>query len=273
MDRIGRRRPQVLLLGNGIIRAYSSLAMSWEEMLRAIGTDQSVPDELNIPMPLEIVVRTRDHVDLVLGEHNKELYGAVETEEFGSLLRRLMSMGFDHILTTNYSYEMEEAALNRALLADDELEEANLKLIYDTYRRRHNIPMAEELTKMRERYGIPASAMSIILGIGENQYGLYEDGLVPSLSVGRLLELASNPLIMESMLLSARYKFSDKQYRKYYISIVASMHPAQYENDEMRVQDYINFSQFPSACVANTPAVQKSSIKYNSNKFSYAPVV
>lgn len=157
--------------------------------------------------------------------------------------------------------------------ADDELEEANLKLIYDTYRRRHNIPMAEELTKMRERYGIPSSAMSIILGIGENQYGLYEDGLVPSLSVGRLLELASNPLIMERMLLSARYKFSDKQYRKYYISIVASMHPAQYENDEMRVQDYINFSQFPSACVANTPAVQKSSIKYNSNKFAYAPAV
>ena len=156
---------------------------------------------------------------------------------------------------------------------DDELEEANLKLIYDTYRRRHNIPLAEELKIMRERYGIPSSAMSIILGIGENQYGLYEDGVVPSLSVGRLLELASNPVIMEWMLLSARHKFSDKQYRKYYISVVESMHPAQYENAEMKIQDYVNCSQFPSADVAKRPVKQKSSIKYNSYKFAYAPSV
>lgn len=156
---------------------------------------------------------------------------------------------------------------------DDELEEANLKLIYDTYRRRHNIPLAEELKIMRERYGIPSSAMSIILGIGENQYGLYEDGVVPSLSVGRLLELASNPVIMEWMLLSARHKFSDKQYRKYYISVVESMHPAQYENAEMKIQDYVNCSQFPSADVAKRPVKQKSSIKYNSYKFAYAPAV
>lgn len=156
---------------------------------------------------------------------------------------------------------------------DDELEEANLKLIYDTYRRRHNIPLAEELKIMRERYGIPSSAMSIILGIGENQYGLYEDGVVPSLSVGRLLELASNPVIMEWMLLSARHKFSEKQYRKYYISVVESMHPAQYENAEMKIQDYVNCSQFPSADVAKRPVKQKSSIKYNSNIFTYAPAV
>lgn len=156
---------------------------------------------------------------------------------------------------------------------DDELEEANLKLIYDTYRNRHNIPLAEELTQMRERYGIPASAMSIILGIGENQYGLYEDGVVPSLSVGRLLELASNPAIMEKMLLSVRHKFSDKQYRKYYISVIESMHPAQYENAEMKILDFINYSPFPSACLANKTVEQESSMKYNSNKYTYVPAL
>jgi len=114
-------RPQVLLLGNGIIRAYSSLAMSWKDMLRRIGTDHSIPDDLNIPMPLEIVVRTGNHVDVVLRDHSRELYGAVETDDFGYVLRELLGMGFDHILTTNYSYEMEQAAAGAVTLSDEEL--------------------------------------------------------------------------------------------------------------------------------------------------------
>lgn len=116
------RKPQVLLLGNGIIRAYSNLAMSWKDMLRRIGTDKDIPDEIAVPMPLEIVVRTGDHVDLVLRDHKEELYGTVETEEFRDVLRHLLSMGFDHILTTNYSYELEEAAIGKSSLSDSELD-------------------------------------------------------------------------------------------------------------------------------------------------------
>lgn len=122
--------------------------------------------------------------------------------------------------------------------ADEELENADMKLIYDTYRRNHLIPLAEELTEMRERYGIPASAMSLILGLGENQYGLYEDGIVPSVSVGRLLALAINPENMKQMLVASANIFTEKQFKKYYDSIESSLCPSRYVLDSMSVSDY-----------------------------------
>ena len=117
----GAHRPQVLLLGNGIIRAYSHLALSWHELLKEIGTDKTVPDNPDMPMPMEIILRTNDHVDLVLQDHIKQLYGSVDGPEFQEILLQLLGLGFDHILTTNYSYELEEAALGKAVLSDEEI--------------------------------------------------------------------------------------------------------------------------------------------------------
>lgn len=145
---------------------------------------------------------------------------------------------------------------------DEELEARNLKLIYDTYRRRHSIPLAEELKRMRERYGLPVSAMSLILGLGENQYALYEDGAVPTASVGKLLALAADPAVMKEMLLAARYQFSDKLFSKYYSSVAASMQPAQYEIEDAGVLDYGFYDPFPPAIckisVTMTPSYRKS---------------
>ncbi len=122
MDTFRKRRPQVLLLGNGVIRAYSDKALSWQDLLKRIGT-REVPDNLGIPMPLEIVLRTEDHVDMVLDHHYRELYGVVDTKDFGDTLRSIFDIGFDHILTTNYSYELEEAALGVPMFTDEELKQ------------------------------------------------------------------------------------------------------------------------------------------------------
>lgn len=154
--------------------------------------------------------------------------------------------------------------------ADEELEKANLKRIYDTYRRRHGIPMAEDLKKMRERYGIPSSAMSIILGLGENQFGLYEDGTVPIPSVGKLLALAADPSIMREMLRFARRSFSDKQYNKYYDAIMTAMPPAWYAVEVSGLFDYGVFNAFP-ASVVNCKRVVSSPRKVRYNEYnSYA---
>ena len=124
---------------------------------------------------------------------------------------------------------------------DDELEKKNLRLIYDAYREKHSIPSPEDLKGMREKYGIPSSAMSIILGLGENQYGLYEEGVVPTSSVARLLALAKNPHIMKKMLEDARASFNEKQYAKYFKSIELAMLPAKYEMERTGVKDYLIF--------------------------------
>ena len=51
------------------------------------------------------------------------MYGTVDTEELAGALSELLSMGFDEILTTNYSYELEEAALGIAEVTDRDLVE------------------------------------------------------------------------------------------------------------------------------------------------------
>ena len=154
---------------------------------------------------------------------------------------------------------------------DEELEKVNLKHIFDTYRRSHGIPTAEELKAMRRRYGIPSSAMSIILGLGENQYGLYEEGTVPTPSVGRLLALAADPAIMREMLHYARTSFSEKQYNKYYAAILTSLQPARYVVEELCLSEYGVFCYYP-ASVINCKQVVSSTrkMRYNEYNKSYA---
>ncbi len=155
--------------------------------------------------------------------------------------------------------------------ADEELEGINLKRLYDTYRRIHGIPTAEELKQMRERYGVPSSAMSLILGLGENQFGLYEDGTVPVPSVGRLLALAMDPANMRDMLQAARGSFSEKQYAKYFRAIAASMQPAKYEMEGVGLMDYGCYSSFPSSRIFMKPRAI-SSKRSSYCEYYYAPV-
>ena len=151
---------------------------------------------------------------------------------------------------------------------DEELEKANLKKVYDTYRRNHSIPLAEELKEMRERYGIPASAMSLILGLGENQFGLYEDGVVPSPSVGKLLALAMVPENMKEMLLSARPVLSDKQYGNYFSAIDSIPRAEIYEVEAKSIEEYeIMAASLPSGIFINN-----GSRKFN-RKFPYSEYI
>lgn len=67
---------------------------------------------------------------------------------------------------------------------------------------------------IRKRYGISAQKMSLLLGIGINQYRLYEQGEVPSVSNGRMIRLISNPKVMLDILESSRNELSDTDYDK-----------------------------------------------------------
>jgi len=72
------------------------------------------------------------------------------------------------------------------------LDELNLSLVYNAYRAKHHIPTPVEIKETREKYGISAIKMSEILGFGQNSYGLYERGEIPSLSNSKLLKLAGD---------------------------------------------------------------------------------
>lgn len=72
-------------------------------------------------------------------------------------------------------------------LTTTELDEFNLNQVYNQYRDRHNIPFADEIINLRQKYNLSASMMSKILGLGANSYRNYEKGEVPNLANANLI--------------------------------------------------------------------------------------
>ena len=59
---------------------------------------------------------------------------------------------------------------------DTALDTENMEQVYQQYRKRYGIPSAKEIMATRKRYGLSATRISEILGLGTNQYRLYESG-------------------------------------------------------------------------------------------------
>ncbi|MBL7909811.1 MAG: DUF4065 domain-containing protein [Bacteroidia bacterium] len=74
-----------------------------------------------------------------------------------------------------------------------ELDEINLNQLYNQYRAKHHLPFPEEIIAIRNKYALPATKMSEILGFGINVYRNYESGEIPSESNARLIQLAKDP--------------------------------------------------------------------------------
>lgn len=105
--------PQVLLLGNGLNRSYGGA--DWSVLLNEIHDNPRIPKEhiQNLAFPLQAVLATDDHIDSCLKDKNKRklFYGLMDIETIRPTLEILLDIPFDHILTTNYSYELERVAI------------------------------------------------------------------------------------------------------------------------------------------------------------------
>ena len=86
--------------------------------------------------------------------------------------------------------------------------------VANQYRERHGIPYVDEIVALRERYGISATKMALILGFGTNQYRLYETGEVPSESNGKMIRSAMNPSVFLDLVRSSRNQLTEKEYLK-----------------------------------------------------------
>ena len=97
---------------------------------------------------------------------------------------------------------------------DDESDTAGFVQVTNQYRAKYGIPYTDEIIAVRQRYGISAAKMSLILGIGINQYRLYEQGEVPSVSNGRMIRSIMNPKVMLEMVESSKNELSESEYEK-----------------------------------------------------------
>ena len=82
------------------------------------------------------------------------------------------------------------------------------------YRAKYGIPYTDEIIALRERYGVSATKMSVILGFGVNQYRLYEMGEVPSESNGKMIRSAMNPRVFLDLVESSRHQLTEREYAK-----------------------------------------------------------
>lgn len=93
-----------------------------------------------------------------------------------------------------------------------ELDEANIFQVYNQYRIRHGIPFPDEISGIRKQYGLSAAKMAQILGFGINQYRMYEDGEVPSVSNARTIIAAREKEVFLSFIESSKEEMSEQEY-------------------------------------------------------------
>lgn len=81
-----------------------------------------------------------------------------------------------------YQYVGKEAKCSKcgAYVDVNEISEANLKALYDVYRKENNIVSLEVINTLCERYAIGKRPLSILLGWGEHTFTRFTEGDIPT---------------------------------------------------------------------------------------------
>lgn len=117
---------------------------------------------------------------------------------------------------------------------NDESDTAAYLQVTNQYRSKYGIPFTDEIITIRNRYGISATKMSQILGIGINQYRLYEQGEVPNVSNGRMIRSIMNPKVMLEMVESCKNMISPTEYER----IIGKVYAAIANADNYKMERY-----------------------------------
>lgn len=97
-----------------------------------------------------------------------------------------------------------------------EIEDENLKALYDAYRQKHGIISLEDIQAIPERYNIGKRPLSLLLGWGEQTFSRYYDGDMPAKQYSeKLIKVFADPEYYLSLLESGKENLkSDKAYEK-----------------------------------------------------------
>ena len=109
---------KTLLLGNGINQLFDG--GSWRQLLKDMANDQSF--ESDLPMPLQAVLATKNHVDTGIASVSSKMRGYIYREDHRDFLRKILAYGFEDIITTNYSYELEIASTEKQVISNYSLD-------------------------------------------------------------------------------------------------------------------------------------------------------
>lgn len=114
----------------------------------------------------------------------------------------------------NYLYHYYECAVTKERFTTLALDNLNMAQIYNQYREKHQLMFPEQIIRMRERYGLTAARMALILDFGPNQYSNYENGEMPSASNAKILRLASDPVTFLNIVRDKKDELRSNEYEK-----------------------------------------------------------
>ena len=125
---------------------------------------------------------------------------------------------FQEVRTATFRKE-EYSYIHTGIIDEDgvmwtttEMDEANIFQVYNQYRLKHGIPFPDEISAIREHYGLSAAKMAQILGFGINQYRMYEDGEVPSVSNARTIIAAREKDVFMTFVEASKSEMSEQEY-------------------------------------------------------------
>lgn len=103
--------PKVLLTGNGLHRAFED--SNWDKLLKRLSGDRFSDKDWdilkNLPYPQLAIAATGNHLNTGMKEASRLYVQADVLPGEDRLIKNAVKSGFEAILTTNYSYEIEKA--------------------------------------------------------------------------------------------------------------------------------------------------------------------
>lgn len=101
----------ILFLGNGINRAFNQV--SWSELINSVhkkyGTENLYQKKSSLPMPMQIIVATKDRVNDAMQEIAKDMNFEI-CDEQKNFLKNILNLPIKNIITANYTFELEQSA-------------------------------------------------------------------------------------------------------------------------------------------------------------------
>jgi len=94
------------------------------------------------------------------------------------------------------------------------LEDENLEQVYREYAKRKGLLYKEDITRIRNKYGVSQRLFSQILGIGKATIERYETGALPSKVHSDLIKRADDPVFFKSLLQERHNEIAETDYQR-----------------------------------------------------------
>lgn len=113
-----------------------------------------------------------------------------------------------------YLYSCYECELTKERFTTTAMDEENVQQVYRQYRAKYGIPSSEDIAQLKEKYGVSAARLALILGFGENQISNYIDGEVPNKANGKTLSAIKDPNVFMRYVELAKEQLKPSVYKK-----------------------------------------------------------